>query len=112
MAVGPDADIVLFDPDETWTIGAAEQHSRIDYSLFEGRWHRRAWSRRCGRVPESPTTMGSAVFAGVLPLETALATRDRDGIAGGPQDIGGQILDRTEYSVMQQVRTSGAKIGG
>ena len=28
-----------------------------------------------------PTTMGSAVFAGVLPLETALATRDRDGIA-------------------------------
>jgi N-carbamoyl-L-amino-acid hydrolase len=27
-----------------------------------------------------PTTMGSAVFAGALPLETALATRDRDGV--------------------------------
>ncbi len=37
IAVGSDADIVLFDPKETWTIKAAEQHSRIDYSLFEGR---------------------------------------------------------------------------
>jgi dihydropyrimidinase len=37
VAVGTDGDIVLFDPDETWTITAAEHHSRIDYSLFEGR---------------------------------------------------------------------------
>ncbi len=36
IAVGSDADIVLFDPDETWAIRAAEHHSRIDYSLFEG----------------------------------------------------------------------------
>ncbi len=37
IAVGSDADIVLFDPREVWTIRAAEHHSRIDYSLFEGR---------------------------------------------------------------------------
>ena len=37
IAVGSDGDIVLFDPDESWTIRAAEHHSRIDYSLFEGR---------------------------------------------------------------------------
>lgn len=37
IAVGSDADIVLFDPEETWTIRAAEGHSRVDYSLFEGR---------------------------------------------------------------------------
>ena len=36
IALGSDADIVLFDPDERWTIRAAEQHSRVDYSLFEG----------------------------------------------------------------------------
>lgn len=37
IAVGSDGDIVLFDPKEQWTIRAAEQHSRIDYTLFEGR---------------------------------------------------------------------------
>ena len=36
IAVGSDADIVLFDPNETWTIRASEHHSRIDYTLFEG----------------------------------------------------------------------------
>ena len=37
IAVGSDADIVLFDPDARWTIRAAEHHSRVDYGLFEGR---------------------------------------------------------------------------
>jgi len=37
IAVGSDGDIVLFDPKEQWTIRAAEQHSRVDYALFEGR---------------------------------------------------------------------------
>ena len=36
IAVGSDADIIIFDPNEKWTIRAAEHHSRIDYSLFEG----------------------------------------------------------------------------
>jgi len=37
IAVGSDADLVLFDPAERWTVRAAEHHSRADYSLFEGR---------------------------------------------------------------------------
>jgi len=37
IAVGTDGDIVLFDPNEQWSIRAAEQHSRVDYTLFEGR---------------------------------------------------------------------------
>ena len=71
IAVGTDGDIVLFDPDEQWTIRAAEQHTRSDYTLFEGRSgerpgeksvsarsvHRRradvAGPRRDGRVPEA-----------------------------------------------------------
>lgn len=37
IAVGSDADIVLFDPNERHTISASNHHSLVDYSLFEGR---------------------------------------------------------------------------
>ncbi|AMM16382.1 phenylhydantoinase [Burkholderia sp. PAMC 28687] len=36
IAVGSDADIVLFDPDESHTISADTQHSDCDFTLFEG----------------------------------------------------------------------------
>jgi len=34
---GSDADLVLFDPNERWTIRHAEQHSQAFYSAYEGR---------------------------------------------------------------------------
>jgi len=34
---GADADLVVFDPDETYTITAADNHSNADYSIYEGR---------------------------------------------------------------------------
>jgi dihydropyrimidinase len=37
IAIGSDADLVLFDPKATTTVRATEHHSRVDYSLFEGR---------------------------------------------------------------------------
>jgi dihydropyrimidinase len=36
IAVGSDADIVVFDPSRTTTISASTHHSRVDYSLYEG----------------------------------------------------------------------------
>jgi dihydropyrimidinase len=36
LAVGSDADIVIFDPERPVTITAEGQHSRIDYNLYEG----------------------------------------------------------------------------
>lgn len=36
IAVGSDADIVLFDPKETHTLSAKTQHMRCDYSAYEG----------------------------------------------------------------------------
>ena len=37
IAVGSDADIVLFDPAEKHVLSAEAHHSNVDYSLFEGR---------------------------------------------------------------------------
>src|SRR5216110_1514882 len=36
IAVGSDADIVIFDPEQKLTITAANQHSKTDYNLYEG----------------------------------------------------------------------------
>ncbi len=36
IAVGSDADMVVFDPNRKHVITAASQHSRSDYNLYEG----------------------------------------------------------------------------
>jgi dihydropyrimidinase len=36
LAVGSDADIVIFDPEKRVTISAASHRSRVDYNLYEG----------------------------------------------------------------------------
>ena len=36
VAVGSDADIVIFDPDRRVTLSAERSHSRVDYNLYEG----------------------------------------------------------------------------
>ena len=44
IAVGKDADLVLFDPERTRTITASEMHSAADYDPYEG-WEVTGWPR-------------------------------------------------------------------
>ncbi|HUQ40931.1 MAG TPA: amidohydrolase family protein, partial [Candidatus Limnocylindrales bacterium] len=44
IAVGKDADLVLFDPARTRTIAASELHSAADYDPYEG-WSVTGWPR-------------------------------------------------------------------
>ena len=44
IAIGNDADIVVFDPEETRTIRASEMHSACDYDPYEG-WVVTGWPR-------------------------------------------------------------------
>jgi dihydropyrimidinase len=37
LAVGADGDLVIFDPRESWTVSAANQHSACPYTLYEGK---------------------------------------------------------------------------
>ena len=37
LDIGADADVVVFDPAQSWTIKASNQHSQAGYCLFEGR---------------------------------------------------------------------------
>jgi dihydropyrimidinase len=53
LAVGSDADIVIFDPDEERTLTAAGLHSRCDYSIYEG--------MNVRGVPESVMVRGELV---------------------------------------------------
>jgi dihydropyrimidinase len=61
LHVGTDADIVLFDPDESWTITAENMHSAAGYSIYEG-------SRVMGKVVmtylRGRLIMGDEVYLG------------------------------------------------
>ena len=56
IAVGSDADIVVFDPDAEHEITAAAHHSKIDYNLYEG--------TRVRGVPELVMVRGQVVVDG------------------------------------------------
>jgi dihydropyrimidinase len=76
LAVGSDADLVVIDPSREFTIRAENQHSKVGYTLYEGRkvlgWPEMSFQRGRpvlwqGKVVAEP---GSAQF---LPTQPALA---------------------------------------
>jgi dihydropyrimidinase len=56
IAVGSDADIVVFDPDRTTTLSIENQLSQVDYCMFEG--------REVQGAPEVVLSRGTVVYDG------------------------------------------------
>ena len=55
VAVGADADLVLWDTEGTRTLSVKTQHSRVDYNVFEG--------RTVTGVPAYTLSQGKVVYA-------------------------------------------------
>lgn len=55
IAVGADADVVLWDPEATRTLSVKTQHSRVDFNVFEG--------RQVTGVPVYTLSQGKVVYA-------------------------------------------------
>ena len=75
IAPGSDADLVIFDPAERWTIQHANQHSQANYTLYEGRecLGRPVWVMQRGRVLiEDGQLVGTQGEACYLPTQSAV----------------------------------------
>jgi len=76
IAIGGDADIVIFDPEETRTIRASEMHSACDYDPYEG-WEVTGWPTVTllrGEVAYANGEILASPGAGRLVARTALTT--------------------------------------
>ena len=74
IAPGSDADLVLFDPLEAFTIEQANQHSQANYTLYEGRecLGRPVWVMQRGRVlVKDDQLVGTPGQAKYLPTKVA-----------------------------------------
>jgi dihydropyrimidinase len=74
IAVGSDADLVIFDPTRTATLSASTHRSKVDYSLFEG--------TEVTGVPETVLSRGNVVF-------------ENDTVTGQPGD--GRFIKRAQH---------------
>ena len=110
IAPGSDADIVIFDPERRHLITAADQHSKVDYNLYEGtevdrvagdraapreRARRRRRARRgagCGRVRRAGRLRAGAP-ARSRSLTTSCAERRRT-----PSPLSGALRADVRYA--------------
>ncbi|MFZ0215258.1 MAG: dihydropyrimidinase [Candidatus Dormiibacterota bacterium] len=83
IAVGSDADIVIFDPTRRVRISAADHHSRVDYNLFEG--------TEVVGAPEVVLVRGRVIV-------------DHDQLVGRPGD--GEFVKRARFGQELSVATS------
>jgi dihydropyrimidinase len=81
IAVGSDADLALWDPEDRRTIHGARMHSRAGYSVYDG-WSVQGWPRFVLRRGQVVLTDGEPT---VQPGQGQWVRRDRAGRPGRPQ---------------------------
>ena len=79
LAVGSDADLVIFDPDQTWTVAVDKLHMSVEYNCWEG------WEVR-GKVV-------TTILRGSVLLE--------DGTLRGPTNRGKYLPRRLDREVVE-----------
>jgi dihydropyrimidinase len=70
---GSDADVVIFDPREEWTISAENQHSNAEYTIFEGRkilGRVRSVLSRGSKLVHEGSFLGKGGHGSFLPTDT------------------------------------------
>ena len=83
IAVGADADIVVFDPEKKQTLSAKTLHMRVDYTPYEGREVQGA-PDTCSRAAAWSTRAASS-WARRAPASSRSATRERSTRCGSPR---------------------------
>ena len=106
IAVGSDADVVVFDPEKRLTLSATAHHSRIDYNLYEGTevtGSPEVVLRRGEVLVEGDELVASAGLRAVR--QARAVRRGAEGDGSGPVALSGHVLGSDPGHVRGRPRT-------
>ncbi len=108
LAVGSDADVVVFDPEKQVTISASTHHSRSDYNLYEGTEVTGLARRRAPARQRARRERRARGEAGARPVHQACAVRR----GAQTRRAGERLLTRSPLATLLLALGDGALAAG